>query len=82
MADRLDEIIWIQQINEIEQVIDQGQCDICGKPAEECPSGLLYLDTDPATCEIRGYLCSTCDAGLALLGDDLEAVNSAKVYLG
>lgn len=63
-----------------------GLCAICGNPetATQPRTGVLRslaVDHDHTSGEIRGLLCSTCNAGLGLLGDDLERLEAAVAYL-
>jgi hypothetical protein len=58
-----------------------GKCDIC----EVVPSGerwdCLQLDHDHKTGFIRGWLCGRCNRALGLLGDDIEVLKMAYLYL-
>lgn len=58
-----------------------GLCAICGEP-ETVKKGMLAVDHDHDTGEIRGLLCARCNSGLGLLQDDPERVTSALAYLG
>jgi hypothetical protein len=57
-----------------------GGCAICG--VAENPSGLrLPVDHDHATGEVRGILCSNCNSGIGMLGDNPDRVIAAAAYL-
>ena len=50
-------------------------CDCCGRIAP------LHMDHCHSSREFRGYLCRQCNHGIGHLGDDLEGVQKAMVYL-
>ncbi len=52
-----------------------GKCKLCGKKAT------LVLDHCHKTGRIRGFLCHGCNLAIASLGDSLEGVMRAIVYL-
>lgn len=52
-------------------------CELCGKLQKSA----LHLDHDHLTGEFRGWLCRGCNLGLGMLGDTLESVLRAAVYL-
>lgn len=52
-----------------------GKCEICES------TDRLVADHDHDTDEFRGTLCSNCNAGIGLLGDNLERVQRAALYL-
>lgn len=55
------------------------RCAICKK---EPPTGTnLDVDHDHKTAKVRGLLCRDCNVGIARLGDDIEGVRRALVYL-
>lgn len=59
-----------------------GACAICGVSGpEDCRYGVLVIDHDHETGEVRGLLCPTCNSGIGLLGDNLETVQRAVEYL-
>jgi hypothetical protein len=58
-----------------------GKCACCGRYAEEVSNKNLAVDHDKDTGKIRGLLCSSCNQGIGLLGDDLESVIKAVRYL-
>lgn len=56
-----------------------GLCAICKKPE---PLGReLAIDHCHTTGAIRGLLCTKCNLGLGMLGDDLESLERAYSYL-
>lgn len=56
----------------------QGRCAICkNKPTKK----MLSIDHCHATGRVRGLLCSDCNGGIGLLGDDPVRLESAKQYL-
>ena len=54
----------------------QGRCKICGATPRR-----LCLDHDHTTGMRRGLLCSRCNSGIGLLGDNAEILKSAAAYL-
>ena len=54
----------------------QGACKICQKNF-----GQLVVDHDHGTGEVRGLLCSQCNTGIGLLGDNLSTLENAIKYL-
>lgn len=53
-------------------------CECCGKP----PSYRgLHADHCHETNTFRGWLCGKCNRGIGLLGDNLEIVTLAALYL-
>jgi len=53
-------------------------CAICG---QQDPTKSLAVDHDHITGNIRGLLCSSCNRGLGLLGDSVEAIKDVLKYL-
>ena len=62
--------IYNNMINEQNQ-----RCLICKEKTALC------VDHDHATGKIRGLLCRKCNAAIGLLGDDIENIKRAIVYL-
>lgn len=63
----------------------RGLCAICKDPERssrtaEGGTGLV-VDHDHVTGEVRGLLCSRCNAGIGLLGDRVDWTHSAMWYL-
>lgn len=54
-----------------------GRCAICG----DVPEQRLQVDHDHETGEIRGLLCGSCNAGIALLCEAPETLEAAIAYL-
>lgn len=59
-------------------VAQDGKCLIC----ESVPdTGLLYVDHDHVSEEVRGLLCMQCNSGLGLFKDDAKILTRAVWYL-
>jgi len=56
-----------------------GGCAICGSSNTARDS--LAVDHDHDTGRVRGLLCSGCNTGLGMFGDDLERLRKALRYL-
>jgi len=64
----------------------KGLCACCGKTLEEGwtqnhKNNKLVVDHDHKSGKVRGLLCTMCNKGLGLLGDDLEGLQKAVDYL-
>lgn len=61
----------------VQKVLDMsnGLCQICHKKKP------LVVDHDHATGLVRGTLCAYCNKGLGFFFDNIEYLESAKVYL-
>jgi transposase len=55
-------------------------CEVCGRP-QQGRKKVLGLDHDHDTGELRGWLCHKCNAGIGMLGDDLDGIARADAYL-
>jgi hypothetical protein len=62
--------------------IQQHACAICGIGADSVRGGRLHIDHCHQTGRIRGLLCSACNTGIGLFGDDAERLRMAIEYLG
>jgi hypothetical protein len=61
-----------------------GLCAICYQPETHTCNGKvnrLSIDHDHATTEIRGLLCSRCNAAVGYLRDDPQIASSLVAYL-
>jgi len=63
-------------------------CDCCGITIEELKRrgdnkdyGDFQLDHDHDTLKFRGWVCHNCNQGIGKLGDDLEGICKAALYL-
>jgi hypothetical protein len=56
----------------------QGKCAICNG---DNGGRRLHTDHDHETGKVRGLLCSNCNTAIGLLGDDIELLNKAVLYL-
>lgn len=57
-----------------------GLCAICGTD-DPGGRGFWNIDHDHGTGKIRGLLCTACNRGIGLLGDDIDRLMSAAAYL-
>lgn len=55
------------------------RCELCGGPPTG--HGVLHADHDHLTNKFRGWLCSLCNGGLGMLGDNTEGLKRALLYL-
>jgi hypothetical protein len=53
-------------------------CECCGKAPHKKS---LNVDHDHQTGKFRGWLCSACNRGLGMLGDNLDAIERMREYL-
>ncbi len=56
------------------------KCHLCAVPEIEC-NRRLVMDHDHKTGKFRGFLCTSCNKGLGLLGDSEKALAKAFHYL-
>lgn len=69
---------------QIQMILDIRKCESCG-----CTDRPICIDHDHSCCSgsktcglcIRGILCTSCNAGMGLLGDNLESLLKAVDYL-
>ncbi len=57
-----------------------GKCAICGKHQSELKKA-LFVDHCHKTGKVRGLLCFQCNVGIGNLGDDIENLRCAILYL-
>jgi hypothetical protein len=50
-------------------------CEVCGLEENLC------YDHDHNTEEFRGVLCRTCNTAIGMLGDNIQGLNRALMYL-
>lgn len=55
------------------------KCACCGADQDESHS--FNVDHDHETGDVRGLLCRRCNMGIGLLGDDINGVTAAVLYL-
>ncbi len=58
-----------------------GVCAICNNPTAYCKGGNLGVDHDHTTGDIRGLLCTSCNAGLGHFKDNPGILHRAIEYL-
>lgn len=56
-------------------------CAICNSKETRSTSTELSVDHCHTTGKIRGLLCNNCNRGLGMLGDSVESISRALVYL-
>lgn len=61
-------------------VLQNGKCAICQRPLSRNRRA-VHIDHDHTTGCARGVLCSRCNNGLGMLGDDLAGIEQARAYL-
>jgi len=69
-------------IEQLEKLLKDGKCDICGREPKEGSRG-LFVDHNHITGKVRGVLCVNCNSALGMFqGDDgTEILYSAIQYL-
>ena len=58
-----------------------GKCAICGRSTPTRGDGMLQVDHDHKTGEVRGLLCSPCNTVLGYIRDNPDALRAAVAYL-
>jgi len=59
-----------------------GLCCICGQPPSgKGIAGVLHVDHDHETGQIRGLLCMRCNTGIGCLGESVDRMRMASEYL-
>ena len=54
---------------------EDNMCECCGIRPIKC------LDHDHKTKKVRGWVCTKCNRGLAMLGDEIDGLKKAISYL-
>lgn len=78
-----EQLLWSKykiSLKTYERILqEQGQCCACcgAKQSQET----WNIDHDRDTNEVRGILCSNCNAGIGMLGDTVDGVQRAVSYL-
>lgn len=67
---------------EVDAMLDSqgGTCAICGTD-DPGGRGFWNVDHDHDTGKVRGLLCTSCNRGIGLLGDNVDRLMSAAAYL-
>lgn len=73
-----DLFTW-EQFTVLTAQMENGTCDICGKPREG--NRRLRVDHDHKTEKFRGLLCHDCNVGLGHFKDDPDLLQKAIDYL-
>lgn len=55
-------------------------CECCGRPARNLKR-VLALDHNHINGKFRGWLCGWCNRGIGFLGDNIQGVHCALLYL-
>lgn len=86
--ERLLKLQYSVTIEDYEQMLNRqdGKCAICGQTERELAFGRksvrrLCVDHNHVTGKARGLLCRKCNSGVAMLGDDLSAIQRAYQYM-
>jgi hypothetical protein len=58
-----------------------GRCKICGRTPKELGRRYLAVDHCHTNGHVRGLLCSACNCGIGMFGDDIARLQSAIEYL-
>jgi hypothetical protein len=65
---------------ELEEILQKTNCDLCGRLFNRSKKE-PKVDHCHATGIVRGVLCSSCNTGLGLLGDNVDSLIKAIKYL-
>jgi len=57
------------------------QCPICGRKREIWHKNQICLDHNHETGEIRGYICGDCNASIGRIGENIETLERAILWL-
>lgn len=70
---------------EVQELLESqgGRCAICNRSIEYGGNkqASAVVDHDHATGRVRGLLCTPCNRGIGLFGDDPQALIAASMYL-
>lgn len=58
-----------------------GKCQGCGASAEDQHHGVLDVDHNHKTNEVRGLLCGSCNRLMGFAGDNPEVLKNLAAYL-
>ena len=72
--------ISIEEYNRLSESQNHA-CKICGSSDSKRGNNFLMVDHNHVTGEVRGLLCSNCNAAIGLLGDNISHLQSAINYL-
>ena len=56
-------------------------CECCNTDLTKVSTRDIHLDHCRKTETFRGWLCKNCNIGMGMLGDDIEGVTNALLYL-
>jgi Recombination endonuclease VII len=59
----------------------EGKCAICERPAAECVRGVLAIDHDHVSGQVRKLLCMSCNGMLGMARDDPAVLERGADYL-
>jgi len=65
---------------ELEIILQKTNCDLCNRPFNRLKKE-PKIDHCHETNLVRGVLCSSCNTGLGLLGDNISSLTKAIDYL-
>lgn len=68
------------EISDLER-LQKEQSNCCAIFSKSFDETKRFIDHDHDSGEVRGLLCSSCNSGIGLLGDDLKSVMRAVEYL-